>query len=141
MSNTGLDHPFTLLDQLNKIRGEKYDPEDGGDDAHGERVKEAFVNLAYNVLKYLNVPVPLSAVVAKMRCQVVESTQHSATYKQHKVKLSAIYGKEGENKDFADATPSGECWMQISSGRPALEFFEPGQEYYVTFTKAPKATA
>ena len=80
----------------------------------------------------------LGAVVAKMQCHFVETTKHSPTYTQHKVKLGAVCGKDGENKDFADATPSGECWMQISNGRPAPEFFEPGQEYYVTFTKAPK---
>lgn len=79
----------------------------------------------------------MNAVVAKMQCNAVE-TQHFSHSKQHKVKLGAIYGKEGENKDFADATPSGECWMQISDGRPALDFFKPGKNYYVTFTEAPE---
>lgn len=80
----------------------------------------------------------LNAVVAKMRCNAVESSKWSATQVSHKVRLGAIYGKEGENKDFSEATPSGECWMQIDASRPALSFFEPGQDYYVTFTKAPK---
>lgn len=80
----------------------------------------------------------MNAVVAKMQCQFVETTKHSTTYTQHKVKLAAVYGNEGENKDFADATPSGECWMQISNGRPALEFFQPGKKYYCTFTEAPE---
>jgi len=78
----------------------------------------------------------LGAVVAKMQVQSVE-TQRMTHTTQHKVKLGAIYGKEGENKDFADATPSGECWMQISDGRPAAEYFKPGKKYYVTFTEAP----
>ena len=77
------------------------------------------------------------AVVAKMLCHEVQTSRHSPHYTQHKVRLGAIYGKEGENKDFSDATPSGECWMQISDGRPALTFFEPGTDYYVTFTKVP----
>lgn len=77
------------------------------------------------------------AVVAKMQCRSVESARFSQTYLQHKVQLGAVYGTEGENKDFADATPSGECWMQINDGRPALAFFEPGKKYYVTFTEAP----
>lgn len=83
------------------------------------------------------------AVVCKMQCQCIE-TQDGAyamnsPWKQHKVRLGAIYGTEGENKDFADATPSGECWMNISPGCPALEFFKPGKRYYVTFTEVPDA--
>lgn len=83
----------------------------------------------------------IDAVVAKMQCNGIDTSKWGKGEAQatHKVRLGAIYGKEGENKDFADATPSGECWMQISAGRPALEFFEPGESYYVTFTKAPKA--
>lgn len=79
----------------------------------------------------------MEAVVAKMQCSAVESTKYNPTYVQHKVRLGAVCGREGENKDFSDATPSGECWMQISEGRPALAFFQPGKKYYVTFTEAP----
>ncbi len=78
-----------------------------------------------------------NAVVAKMQCSGIETNRWGPNQATHKVCLGAIYGKEGENKDFADATPSGQCWMQISAGRPALEFFEPGKKYYVTFTPAP----
>lgn len=81
--------------------------------------------------------VDLSAVVAKMQCRFVETQEYSSTYKQHKVVLGAVYGNDGENKDFADATPSGECWMNINAGRPALNFFKPNKKYYVTFTEAP----
>lgn len=81
----------------------------------------------------------LNAVVAKMQCNGIDTVRwgQGEAQKTHKVRLGAVYGKDGENKDFADATPSGECWMQISNGRPALDFFEPGALYYVTFTKAP----
>lgn len=80
----------------------------------------------------------ITSVVAKMACRGIDSTKHSSTYMDHKVRLGAVYSnKEGENKDFSDATPSGECWMQISAGRAALDFFEPGKKYYVTFTEAP----
>lgn len=77
-------------------------------------------------------------VVAKMQCHTIDTTRWGdvPTAMSHKVRLGAVYGKEGENKDFADATPSGECWMQISDGRPALDFFKPGKRYYVTFTEA-----
>lgn len=79
----------------------------------------------------------IQQVVAKMRCNSTETTKHSSTFQTHKMRLGAVYGKEGENKDFNDATPSGECWMQISDGRPAADFFKPGKNYYVTFTEAP----
>ena len=79
------------------------------------------------------------SVVCKMQCNSIESSKYGngPNGTSHKVNLGAVYGKDGENKDFADATPSGACWMQISSGRPALDFFEPGKKYYVTFTEAP----
>ncbi len=80
----------------------------------------------------------IDSVVAKMRCHNTQTEKCNPTYKTHKVNLGAVCGKEGENKDFSDATPSGACWMQISDGRPAADFFEPGADYYVTFTKAPK---
>ena len=78
----------------------------------------------------------MEAVRAKMQCRAMETTDFG-TWKQNKVSLGAVYGNGGENKDFSDATPSGECWMVISSGRPAAEFFKPGKTYYVTFTEAP----
>lgn len=81
----------------------------------------------------------IDSVVAKMRCHNTETSRHSATYKTHKVNLGAICGRAGEDKHFTDATPSGACWMNIADGFPAAEFFEPGADYYVTFTKVPKA--
>lgn len=77
------------------------------------------------------------AVVAKMQCNSIDSSRWAPDQTTHKVRLGAVYGKEGENKDFSDATPSGECWMHINTGRPALAFFQPGKRYYVTFTEAP----
>lgn len=83
--------------------------------------------------------VPLTHVVAKMTCNATETVRYGQFENQqtHKVRLGAVYSQTGENKDFADATPSGECWMSISDGRPAAHFFKPGKKYYVTFTEAP----
>lgn len=78
----------------------------------------------------------MEAVRAKMQCRAMETTDFG-TWKQNKVSLGAVYGTTSENKDFSDATPSGECWMAISDGVPAAEFFKPGKKYYVTFTEAP----
>lgn len=81
----------------------------------------------------------LTAVVAKMSCNGISSDKFGPheSHQTIKVRLGAVFGKDGENKDFADATPSGECWMQISPGRAAQTFFQPGKKYYVTFTEAP----
>ena len=78
-------------------------------------------------------PSGLGAVRAKMQCASIEQWPSTS-----KVKMSAVYSQTGENKDFCDATPSGECWMQITSARPASKFFVPGKKYYVTFTEAPE---
>jgi hypothetical protein len=79
----------------------------------------------------------MNAVVAKMNCHYIQTQDFGYNAQYHKVMLGAVYGQEGENKDFADATPSGECWMNINTGRPALGFFKPNKKYYVTFTEAP----
>ncbi len=81
----------------------------------------------------------LTSVVAKMACHSVDSSRWGSQENcvTHKVNLGAVCGKEGENKDFSDATPSGQCWMNINTARPALSFFKPGKKYYVTFTEAP----
>jgi hypothetical protein len=76
-------------------------------------------------------------VQAKMQVNSIETTAY-AHGSFMKVKLGAVYGTNGENKDFAEATPSGECWMQIDAGRPAAHVFRPGKKYYVTFTEAPE---
>lgn len=84
----------------------------------------------------------LGAVRAKMQVNRLETTDYGqvvdgkpVTYA--KVHMGAVYGKEGENADYAKATPCGECWLQIDSDRPASGFFKPGKRYYVTFTEAP----
>lgn len=82
----------------------------------------------------------ITSVVAKMTCNGIQTDRFGMHAGQStiKVRMGAVYSNiPGDNKDFADATPSGECWMQISEGRPAADFFKPGKKYYVTFTEAP----
>jgi hypothetical protein len=57
------------------------------------------------------------------------------------VGLSAVYSPnpESENKAFSDSTPSGQINIVIAPGKPALDAFEIGKEYFVDFTEAPKA--
>lgn len=48
----------------------------------------------------------------------------------------ATQGTSGqESKEFNDATPYGSLSMGIASGKPAADYFEEGQEYYLTFEK------
>ena len=72
-------------------------------------------------------------VVAKFRCR---SITDFGTQKQ--AQFDAVYSSEGENADFAKATPYGDLKINIDSGVPASDFFKPGEEYYLTFEKAQK---
>lgn len=71
------------------------------------------------------------AVKAKFKCN---SVTDFGGVKQ--AQMSAVYGKEGENADFAHATPYGELKINIDSGVPANSYFQPGKEYYLTFEEA-----
>ena len=70
-------------------------------------------------------------VRAKFRCNSIEETEWNKN-----VKLSAVTGNNGENKDFNDATPSGELVIGIHGSVPASNFFTIGGEYYLDFKKA-----
>lgn len=70
----------------------------------------------------------MKKVRAKFRCNSI--TDFGG---QKQAQLSAIYGTEGENADYAKATPSGQLSISIDSETPASEFFKPGGEYYLTF--------
>jgi hypothetical protein len=74
------------------------------------------------------------SVKAKFICLNMETgaTPESATI----VSFNAIYGTEGENADYAKATPSGQLLMGIDPGTTASTFFELGKSYYLTFEQA-----
>jgi len=73
----------------------------------------------------------MQKVRAKFTCESVEQFTWGKV-----VKLRAIYGTEGENKDFAEATPNGQMEVTINPGLPAYEFFAPGNDFYLDFTPA-----
>lgn len=73
----------------------------------------------------------ITAVKAKFTCSSVADTGSSKV-----ANFYAVYSQDGENKDFADATPSGNLQIVINNGRPAAEFFKQGENYYLTFEKA-----
>lgn len=74
----------------------------------------------------------MSKVKAKFSCNSITYDGYGKT-----VKFSAVYDKEGENADFAKATPSGMVEMRIDKDVAASEFFEPTKRYYLTFEEAP----
>ena len=71
------------------------------------------------------------SVRAKFRCQSV--TDYGV---QKEANFSAVYSSQGENADFAKATPYGELKIRIDSEVPASQFFEPQKEYYLVFEEA-----
>lgn len=72
-------------------------------------------------------------VRAKMVCTQVND---QPDYKQKDVHFSAVISGSEENKSFSKYTPSANMTMYISHETPAADFFEPGKEYYLDFTKA-----
>ena len=80
---------------------------------------------------------PIQAVRAKITINGVTTNRWSLHQPPlHKVEFGVVCGDQGEDKYYSDATPSGGGWIQISDGRPALNFFKPGKKYYLTFTEA-----
>ena len=73
----------------------------------------------------------MSKVKAKFKCM---SVTDFGAYKQ--AQMSAVYSREGENADFAKATPYGDLKINIDSEVPASDFFIPTKEYYLTFEAA-----
>lgn len=73
-------------------------------------------------------------ITVRAKFQVDAITTRQGGYKE--IKLRAVCSSTGENKDFADATPTGEMTMSISPNRPAGDVFKPGDQFYLDFTKA-----
>jgi hypothetical protein len=85
-----------------------------------------------------------SSVIAKFQISTVEH-QGYRNYETDKpqttgvkVNMSPVYkpkDKNHENYKFWEASPSGQCWLQIQNPN-AFDFFQPGQEQYVIFVDA-----
>lgn len=72
---------------------------------------------------------PLKSIRAKFTCNWVQKNEGSVTAHLH-----AVYSTEGENADFAKATPGGNLSINIDNDTPASDFFEQGKDYYLTFS-------
>jgi hypothetical protein len=74
-----------------------------------------------------------ASILCKFSCSSVEEFQGGSK----KVKMSAVYDNgKGDNKDFCDATPSGNFDMIINAGYPAGSFCKPGKKYYFLIIEA-----
>lgn len=81
------------------------------------------------------------AVLARMRCNWVQSFAVNS-----KVNLTPVYTSDEsdphyeEIKSFNQSTPSGTLEMTINNGT-AAEQIQPGEDYYVSIERIPKAPA
>lgn len=82
-----------------------------------------------------NTKFKIMTVKAKFRCNTIVDTKHQGGSYRH-VSFSAIYGNEGENKDFAKSTPWGEIKLQIDESTAAFDAFIPGKDYYINLSEA-----
>ena len=73
------------------------------------------------------------SVVAKFRVQSVTGHEGGSVT----VQMYAVCSSDPNhpNKAFSDATPSGQLTIGIQGGRPAVDYFHPGSEYFLNFTK------
>lgn len=69
-------------------------------------------------------------VKAKFTCSALVDLGYVVTASFH-----AVYGTEGENADYAKATPCGNLNITIDKETKASEYFKQGESYYLTFQK------
>ena len=78
-------------------------------------------------------------ILAKVSVNQVKVTNATDFFPgNEEVFMSPVTSDSPENKTFSEATPSGSFQMLITN-TGAFGFFVNGEEYYVSFTKVPKA--
>ena len=83
----------------------------------------------------LKLEVDMSNTRAKFRCQSVTKQEGWGGAKfVYNAKFFVVTGNSEENKQFFASTPTG----TIEIGTVREDFFEPGEEYFVDFTKVVK---
>lgn len=80
------------------------------------------------------------SVKAKFRCSSVSGSMPvtPGALATLIARFHAVYGKDGENADYAEATPSGYLELTINGNRPAASYFKHGRDYFLTFEEAPE---
>lgn len=76
----------------------------------------------------------ITQVRAKFKCNSIEHLEGG----NKTLKMYAVMDGDGENGDFNKYTPNGNIEMWVSPETKAAEYFKPGEEYYLDFTKASK---
>jgi hypothetical protein len=80
-----------------------------------------------------DVPMPKTV---RAKFQVTEKTQYAWNKNSVRIKLTPQYDQTiPEDQRFAQATPSGEFWMQVDNPA-AAEALELGKTYYIDLTPA-----
>lgn len=77
----------------------------------------------------------VTAIERTMRHKWDTKKQTSIPQEVRTVKLQPVYGEEGENKAFWDASPSGSIELGCAN-LEAAEMFELEKEYYIEFSPA-----
>ncbi len=72
------------------------------------------------------------SVKAKFRCYGKFPNGYNETVQFH-----AVYGNQGDNESFSKSTPSGSVMINIDKETHAADYFEVGNDYYLTFEVAP----
>lgn len=76
------------------------------------------------------------SVRAKFKCWSIQHNySHSPTASAAQITLTPVFGNEGENASWSQATPSGKIEMLITNPA-AIAAFELGKDYYIDFTPA-----
>lgn len=70
------------------------------------------------------------SVKAKFQCNSIVDLGYAVS-----VNMSAVYGTEGENADYAKVTPCGNLNLNIDKETKASQEFERGKYYYLLFEK------
>jgi hypothetical protein len=73
-------------------------------------------------------------IIAKFRCYDVSEFPNG----NKNISMGAVYGTEGENADFAKATPNGYLNFSVDKDTKASTEFVRGEDYYLTFEKVEK---
>lgn len=70
-----------------------------------------------------------NSIRAKFKCGSVTDNGWNKS-----ANLTAVFGKKGENADYAKATPFGNLTITIDKDTKASEFFEPQKDYWLVFS-------
>jgi hypothetical protein len=70
-------------------------------------------------------------VIAKFKCDSLEKVEGDQTA----MRAQPVTDGSEENKSFSRWTPAGRLELLISNETEAINFFVPGEEFYITLSK------